>query len=412
MMKFNPQTFVEALPSLDLSTNVPSEEFSERVNRVKQELAKKKIDIAFTYGDEHRPGDTGWLTGYDPQIESTAVVIGPKKALLLGGPEGQYYAEEMMRVGEYRNLVEYKIPEEDYPGFEFTTLKDVFKEAYGSEIKRIGLLTTKENIPHHIMNILNDTGAEIVDISDWLLQAKYYKSESELKVMRIAARITTYAMEAMIRATEPGIRELEVAACGDYVLKYMGADRYGVDTIVASGERAHTVLGRASNKVIKEGELVLLTISARYEGLTSCLGRTVVAGHPNDDQKEFFQHTAKAYTLCVDKLGYGKPAREVDRMARNYLKKLGVEPMYSVVHNIGWTEAMEGMGAATQYSEYNFPKSIALQLDIGIFGKTYRGISAKQMGFRLEDPFCINHEGKAEKMTILPIQVQNMVSNI
>ncbi len=409
-MRFNPQTFVEALPSLDLLVKIPSEEFSERIDRVKQELTKKGIDIAFAYGDEHRPGDTGWLTGYDPQIESTAVVVGPKKVLLLGGPEGQYYAEEMMRVGEYRNLGEYKIPEEDYPGFEFTTLKDVSKEAYGSEVRRVGLLTTEENLPHDIMNMLDDTGAEIVDMSDWLLKARYHKSENELKVMRIAAQITIYAMEAMIRVIEPGIRELEVAACGDYVLKYMGADSYGVDTIVASGERASTVLGRASNKVIKEGELVLLSNSARYEGLTSASGRTVVAGYPNHDQKEFLEYTARAYDLCVDKLSYGKPAREVDRAARNYLKKLDLEPMYSVVHNIGWTEAMEGIGAATQYSEYNFPKGIALQLDIGIFRKRYRGISAKQMGFRLEDPFCINHQGETERMTTLPVQVQDMVS--
>jgi hypothetical protein len=83
--------------------------------------------------------------------------------------------------------------------------------------------------------------------------------------------------------------------------------------------------------------------------------------------------------------------------------------MYSVVHNIGWTEAMEGIGAATQYSEHSFPKGIALQIDIGIFGKTYRGISAKQMGFRLEDPFCITHKGETEKMTILSPRVQDMV---
>lgn len=82
----------------------------------------------------------------------------------------------MMRAGEYRNLVEYKIPEEDYPGFEFTTRKDVFKEAYGGQVKRIGLLTTKEDLPHYIMNILNGTNREIVDISD-RLQGRGPKTE-------------------------------------------------------------------------------------------------------------------------------------------------------------------------------------------------------------------------------------------
>lgn len=409
-MGFDVQEFVRNLAPLDLSVHVPKQEFKERVERVKSELKKRDVDVAVAYGNELRPGDTGWLTGYEPQIEPTAVVIGPEKILVLGGPEGKFYAEEMMQVGEFRCLEELKIPEEDYPGFQFHTLKQIYKEACGYVAKKVGLLTTKENLTCSFYELLQGASEKLLNMSDFLLKARYHKSKSELEVMRIAARISTYAMEALIRAVKPGKRELGVAACGDYVMKHMGADRFGVTTIVASGERASTVLGRASNKVIKEGEMVLLSISARYEGLTSCLGRTVIAGSPNPDQKKLLEHLAHAYELSVSKLRYDWPAKRVDLAARTYLKKIGLEPLYSEVHNIGWTEAMEGIGAATQYSEYNFPKGIALQLDIGVFRRSFKSIRAEEVGIRLEDPYCITHEGETEKMTTLPPRVQDMVS--
>ena len=408
-MGFDVQGFVKNLPPVNLSVKVPRKEFEERVERVKFELKKREVDVAIAYGNELRPGDTGWLTGYDPQIEPTAVVIGSEKALVLGGPEGKFYAEEMMQVGEFRCLEELKIPEEDYPGFEFHTLSQVLKEACGHNAKKVGLLTTKENLTYSFYELVQSASEKLIDMSDFLLNSRYHKSEAELDVMRIAAKISTYAMEALIKAVEPEKRELEVAACGDYVMKYMGADRFGVNTMVASGKRSSTVLGRASNKVIKEGEMVLLSISARYEGLASCLGRTVIAGNPNPDQKELLGHVARAYELSVSKLKYNYPAKEVDLAARNYLKKIGLEPLYSEVHNIGWTEAMEGIGAATQYSEYNFPKGITLQLDVGVFRRPFKSLKAEQVGIRLEDPYCITHEGETEKMTTLPPRVQDMV---
>jgi Xaa-Pro aminopeptidase len=409
-MGFDVQEFVSNLVPVDLLVKIPKKEFEERIERVKFELEKRDVNVAVAYGSELRPGDTGWLTGYEPQIEPTAVVVGCEKTLVLGGPEGQFYAEEMMQVGEFRCLKELKIPEEDYPGFEFHTLKQIFKEACGHDAKKVGLLTTKENLTCSFYELLQGASEKLIDMSDFLLKARYRKSQRELDVMRVAAKISSYAMEALIRAVEPGRRELEVAACGDYVMKYMGADRVGITTIVTSGARVSTVLGRASNKVIKEGEMVLLSTSARYEGLASCLGRTVIAGSPNADQKELLEHIASAYELSVSKLGYDRPAKQVDLSARNYLKKIGLEPLYSGIHNIGWTEAMEGTGAATQYSEYNFPKGISLQLDIGVFRKPFRNIRAERVGIRLEDPYCITHEGNTEKMTRLCPRVQNMVS--
>ena len=409
-MGFNLNGFIAQSHPVDLSVKIPQGEFEERVALIRSELKKLKVDAAIAFGNELRPGDTGWITNYDPQIEPTAVVIGPKKVLVLGGPEGKLYAEQSMQVGEFFCLQELKIPEEDYPGFDFLTLREIFQEACGYKPKTVGLLTSADIITQAFFELIQKASDQIVDMTEFMLKARYFKSLNELKCMRNASQIATYAMEAMIRSIEPGKSELEVAAVGEFIMKYFGADRIGVSTIVASGKRASSVLGRASNRLIGEGEMVLLSISPRYEGLATCVGRSIIVGKPNTDQKEIFQHVHHAYQLSIERVRYQGPAREADLIARNYLKKYGLEPLYSQIHNIGWTEAMEGYGAATQYSDFLFPKGIALQIDIGIFAKPYKSLVAEEVGIRLEDPLCITHEGITQNMTTLPPDVQFLVN--
>lgn len=408
---FDVLKFVRQLPKLDLSQRVPRSEYESRIHRVRRALRQRGLDAGLAYGNEWRPGDTGWLTGYDPHIESTACIISPKKVLVLGGPEGMHYALETMQVGEYRNVEEFKIPDEDYPGFRFYGLNELFAEACGRRPRKIGLLTLKSNVSLAVIELVQKTThAKLVDASDLLLTMRYHKSPAELEMIRTAATITSYAMDAMLKAIQPGQRELELAACADFVMKWLGADRLGVCTQVQSGPRAVTLIGRASNKVIEQGELVGLGVSARYDGLAACVRRTVVAGgKPNDLQRNLLEKATHAFELSVEKFRYGAPAREVDLMARRYLRQFGVEMFYSEVHNVGWTECQEGYGAATQYSRHRFPKGIAAQLDLGVYGVDAFGLPPSQVGFTVEDPFIIDHAGRTHRLTWIPTRAYEIV---
>jgi Xaa-Pro aminopeptidase len=89
----------------------------------------------------------------------------------------------------------------------------------------------------------------------------------------------------------------------------------------------------------------------------------------------------------------------VDLAARNYLGSVGLGHYhaYGVGHGIGLTECLEEK-TATQVSDYSFPPGIAMMLDVGIFGHPIF------FGARHEDPFLINHDGKTEKLTDLPMK--------
>jgi len=408
---FQLQDYVKTLPKLDLTQRVHKSEFEERIRRMRRALRRRGLDAGLAYGNEWRPGDTGWLTGYDPHIESTACIVGPTKVLVLGGPEGMHFALQTMQVGEYRNVEEFKIPDEDYPGFEFQELRELLAEACGRRPQKVGVLTLKSNLPQALVELVEKTTrARLIDASDLLLKMRYRKSAAELEMIRIAAAITSWGMDIMLKTIRPGMRELEVAAFADFVMKWLGADRLGVCTQVQSGPRAVTLIGRATNKVIEEGEMVGLGVSARYDGLAACVRRTVVAGGKlSGPQRRLLEEATNAFEMSTEKFRCGAPAREVDLTARRYLRQFGVEMFYSEVHNVGWTECQEGYGAATQYSRYRFPKGIAAQLDLGIYGADAFGVPASHVGFTVEDPFLIDHAGKTHRLTSIPARAYEIV---
>ena len=61
----------------------------------------------------------------------------------------------------------------------------------------------------------------------------------------------------------------------------------GLMRIICSGPRINTIIGPPTNKVIQQGEPVMLGVSPRYEGYTSAIGRAVVAAELQAEQ-EFF----------------------------------------------------------------------------------------------------------------------------
>jgi Xaa-Pro aminopeptidase len=345
----------------------------------------------------------GRPTGYDPHLENAALLVLPNQVIALGGAEGEKMFEDGARAGTWRNLTLFEIPFQDYGDLRFWTLAEVFEETLGHVPDEIGLLSAANVLSYEIVELVREAAGKPVrfrDVSKIMAEARYYKSRAELEMHRVSSFIATEAMKAMIEVVKPGVRELEIAAHGDFVLKKLGAYGYGFDTMVLSGARINTIIGRATNRVVKHGDMILLGVSPRYEGYTSALGRAVVAGGANAEQAEFLNHGIRAYEFAVKKLVAGNPAREVDLAARNYLHSVGLGQYhaYGVGHGIGLTECLEEK-TATQASDYDLPKGITMMIDVGLFDHPHF------YGARHEDPFLINHNGETEKLTDLPMKV-------
>jgi Xaa-Pro aminopeptidase len=385
-----------------LTKRIPDREYQDRIDKIRRALDHEGLQVGIAYATQHMPGDVQYLTGYDPHLENVGLLVTPNRIIALGGAEGAKMFEDSARLGEWRNLTLFEIPFQDYGKTKFWTLPEILVDMFGSIPREIGLLSARNVISAEILDLLgpDKTTLKFRDVSHILAQARYEKSPAELDMYRIASDIATEAMRTLLDNVHPGLRELELAAHADYVMKKMGAYAFGFDTMVCSGPRINTIIGRSTNRVIKDGELVLLGVSPRYEGYTSALGRTVVAGNASSDQADFLDRGIEAYERAARELKVNEPARAIDLAAREYLTSVGLGQYhaYGVGHGIGFTECLEGK-TATSVSDYNLPAGIAMMLDVGLFGVP------KHFGARHENPHLINHAGLAETLTNLPMKV-------
>jgi Xaa-Pro dipeptidase len=140
--------------------------------------------------------------------------------------------------------------------------------------------------------------AKFVDGDAVMQSVRLIKSDSELAVMQEACAIAEAVTESAIAAVEPGVREFDVVAEAMHTLYRLGGEMAHLATpFVASGEHMSPPNRFASDKLIREGDLVFIDIGAMWCGYYSDMGRTVVCGEPSPRQCEIF--TAVRHSLAA-----------------------------------------------------------------------------------------------------------------
>ena len=372
-------------------------EFEDRVAKVRKLLNSENLKVGVAYSSPHVPGDVQYLTGYDTHIECALVIITQDRVIPMGGAEGEAMFEDSGYLGEWRNLNSFEIPYQDYRDTRFWSLQESLTDLVGVDFGKVGLLTSLNTVPVDVYQHLQSVG-DVVDVSWILRSSRYKKSVTELSFYRRSSAIATLAVRAMLDSIESGMTELELAAIGDKRMKELGAYSTGFETMVCSGRRINTIIGRASERRIEAGDMVLIGASPRFRGYASTVGRTVVAGSPTLEQVEFLKHGVTALGLAAEQLFVGNAARNIDLAARNYLRSVGLEEyqVYGVGHGIGLSECLEEK-TATALSDYDIGTGLAMMLDVGLFNhKDFHGA-------RHEDPYLVGEDGHVERLTDLNV---------
>lgn len=122
------------------------------------------------------------------------------------------------------------------------------------------------------------SGAEVVDGGAVLEGCRRVKTDAEITCFEVAAAISESALSAMAAALRPGVSERELLGVYSEHVARLGAPVPPSESVcfVASGTGAFRYV--ASDRVVGEGELVVLAPGALYAGYEAGLARTVVAG--------------------------------------------------------------------------------------------------------------------------------------
>jgi Xaa-Pro aminopeptidase len=423
-------------PPVDKLFSVPSEEFVARQQRTYEALDRHGLRVGLAFSDEHYDGDVPYLCGNtNVQIEQVAAVIGRGGVTIVTGMEGGYLAEQLGSRGKAKvSRVEMlKLAGEDYT-VGAVRLEDVIEEAAGGKVHQIGLLTPRQVIPAAMVEHLQELfGREnVIDCQEIYQRLKYEKSENEMRLTRDASVIADAMVRAMLAVLKPRMLETQVAAWGYFVGRELGAEGMGWDVMVGANTANRTLIGKALNRVIQEGDYVHLGVAPKRDGLSSCVRRScAVSRSPTPEQRWWLRFVEEAYATGFrafeDVVANDLPGCRVEEalvdfyrsqnteVSRRLGRKIVLEDLkpYTSVHSGGYTECQEFYGALTLNSNEPLGRQIVLMLDVALRGihQSWNDVVIPGMDYVVVENTCGKFGTRLEEFNTLPRNVQSLVGH-
>jgi len=170
---------------------------------------------------------------------------------------------------------------------------------------RIGIDLWTPRIEASLKTVFPD--AEFVDGYEVLLKAKIIKTEEELDCLRAASVLTEVGFHAALEAMKPGVKECEVLAAAWQAMTALGSEWTQCSNIVASGPYTAPYRRFTSDRIIREGDVVIIDIGGCFNGYWGDFTRVYVCGNmrPTPEQIELHQQCYDArFRACeVSRVG-------------------------------------------------------------------------------------------------------------
>jgi Xaa-Pro aminopeptidase len=264
-----------------------------------------------------------------------------------------------------------------------------------SKVKRLGFEADDVTFDFHrrLQDALKKKGvpARLVPLSGLVETLRAVKEPDEIDLITRASAITDKALEKVTAARTAGMTELQVAWEMEKAMREMGSQALPFEIIVASGPNAALPHHKPSDRVIRDGEPVVIDMGARVNGYASDLSRTICAGRPDAKFVEVYNTVLKAQTTAISEIHEGMTGREADKIAREIIKKAGYSEAFG--HALG-----HGVGLA----EHESPRLASKSKDILSEGMVFTvepGIYLSGWGgVRIEDT-VVMQKGKVKPVT-------------
>ena len=179
----------------------------------------------------------------------------------------------------------------------------------------------------------------IADAAPLLASLRARKDEAELVALEKAAALVEKAIDVVRRMVAPGVREDEIGAAVDKVIREAGPEAVGGSMIV-SGERTAIPHATTTNKEIASGDLVWADIVISYQGYYGDITRTFVAGLPDRELAEVYRVVHDAQQAARRAARPGITGAQLDAVARDYIAAKGYGQYFT--HRTGHGLGLEG----------------------------------------------------------------------
>ena len=217
-------------------------------------------------------------------------------------------------------------------------------------------------------------------------EIRSFKDENELALLQKAISFSDRAMDAVTPGIQAGQTEQEVAWRLEVAMRELGAESLAFDIIVGSGPNAALPHHRAGERVIQEGEPIVIDMGAKYEGYCSDLTRTIALGAIDDTFRRVYDTVLGAQLTAISTVQVGMTGADADGLARKVIQDAGYGENFghSLGHGVGL--AVHELPVAGPASQGILKEGTAFTIEPGIYIPGWGGV-------RIEDVVTLEKSG-------------------
>lgn len=314
----------------------------------------------------------------------------------------QYYISSLLLVTDSKLYIFTKSRNRDafkemYPNHEihFGQIAELKVKCEELKIKRIGLEGNylSRNECHSLEALFKNF--EIVYTNDFVEDLRMIKTPDEIEKLQRAVSLSDGCYIEFLNHLKPGLTEIQAKNIFRHIFFDRGAEDLSFDILISSGERSFLPHSAATDKVIQQGELVLMDFGIVLGGYCSDTTRTIAMGHATDKQHELYSLVLEAQTNAIVHIREGITLSQADAFARSIIEsKVAVGCYdYGLGHGIGRT--VHEKPRMHPDGQEIMKKGMVVSVEPGIYIKGWGGI-------RIEDLLVVDEGRQGRNLTKSP----------
>ncbi len=227
--------------------------------------------------------------------------------------------------------------------------------------------------------------AQIVEAGHTMSALRSVKSAEEIDRLRAAARAADEAMKAITAERLSGRTEADVSRrIGEHLLA--AGHETAEFAIVAAGPNAASPHHHAGERVIADGDAIVLDIGGTWGGYCSDTSRTAFVGEPPAEFAAMYAVLREAQHAACEAVRPGVPAADIDAVARDLIADAGYGEAF--IHRTG-----HGIGMETHEEPYIVASNASPLTDGNAFSVEPGIYLQGRWGARIEDIVVCTADG-------------------
>ena len=351
-----------------------AEDYQVRMERVVTDA----VDAGLDGGVLVTPGpDLVWLTGYQPTAITerlTVLVLAPDRQPTLLAPLLERPDAEAAAGAAALTLRDWSDGSDPY-AVAAGLLDPAGSYAVSDSAWAMHLLGLQEVLP----------GTRYRAMTRALPMLRAVKDDNELARLAAAGAAADATFLEVLGVRFAGRRESEVASDLAALLRQFGHEQVDF-TVVGSGPNGANPHHEAGERVIEEGDAVVLDFGGLMNGYGSDTTRTVSVGDPSPELVRVHGIVREAQQAAFEAVRPGVPCQEIDRVARTVITAAGYGEQF--IHRTG-----HGIGVTTHEPPYLVEGELQ-PLEPGMCFSIEPGIYlGGRFGVRIEDIVTVTADG-------------------